>query len=413
MNTPDQATSGPAAPEREGGVFRVPGMPALLLATLAGFTGYGLLLPVAPLWAVQGGAGEGGSGLVNGVVLLCTVLTQPFVPGLLRRHGWGVVLAVGLTLLGLPALAHPLSADLGVLLALSAVRGVGFGVITVTGSAAVAELVDASRRGSAVGAYGLAIAVPQVLVLPFGPVAAEHLGFGAVFVAAACPLLGVPAALALGRSIASAPNADGGSTGDEPGSSPDDRSPARIRATLPPLLPPMLILLGVTLAGGAVLTFAPQMTEGPVLAMAALAALGGTAAVTRWRIGGLADRHGARPFVWPLVVLAAASTALLAHAVRAEQPWLLLLAAAALGVAYGGLQNLTLVLSFDSVTRERYGMASAVWNIGFDLGTGLGSVLVGAIAALLGFPAALLVAAAVTALTLPLSLLGRHPARRA
>ena len=155
------------------------------------------------------------------------------------------------------------------------------------------------------------------------------------------------------------------------------------------------------------------MTEGPVLAMAALAALGGTAAVTRWRIGGLADRHGARPFVWPLVVLAAASTALLAHAVRADQPWLLLLAAAALGVAYGGLQNLTLVLSFDSVTRERYGMASAVWNIGFDLGTGLGSVLVGAIAALLGFPAALLVAAAVTALTLPLSLLGRHPARRA
>lgn len=390
----------PGHPDREGGVFSLPGMPALLLVTLAGFTGYAVLLPVAPLWAVRGGAGEGGSGLVNGVVLLCTVLTQPAVPGLLRRHGWGIVLAVGLALLGLPALVHPVSDRIAAILALSAVRGVGFGILTVTGSAAVAELVDASRRGSAVGAYGLAIAVPQVLVLPFGPLVAERLGFAPVFAVAALPLLGIPAALALGRVLRDKTQPQGT---ESPEPAEEQLEPAGTARTLPVLVPPMLILLGVTLAGGAVLTFAPQMTGTPTIAMASLAALGATAALTRWRVGTLADRYGARPFVWPLIVLAAASSALIAGAIRLESGPMLLLAAALLGVSYGALQNLTLVLSFDSVPRERYGTASAVWNIGFDLGTGLGSVVVGLVAGWVGFPTAMLVATAVTAATLPLA----------
>ena len=56
-------------------------MPSLLLATFLGFSGFAVLMPVAPLWAVHGGADEGGAGLVNGVLLLVTVLTQFTVPG--------------------------------------------------------------------------------------------------------------------------------------------------------------------------------------------------------------------------------------------------------------------------------------------------------------------------------------------
>lgn len=62
-------------------------------------------------------------------------------------------------------------------------------------------------------------------------------------------------------------------------------------------------------------------------------------------------------------------------------------------------------MSRSAVRPEQYGTASAAWNIGFDAGTGLGSVLVGAIAAGLSFPAALLVAAAIPLATLPLALL--------
>src|SRR5690625_2596291 len=138
-------------------VWRAPGMPALLILTAAGFVGFAALLPVAPLWAVTGGANEAGSGLVNGMLMFATILTQPFVPALLRRFGTGRVLAAGLMLLNGPALLHLVSSDLQWILALSALRGIGFGIITVTGSATVARLVPPARHGAAIGAYGVAV----------------------------------------------------------------------------------------------------------------------------------------------------------------------------------------------------------------------------------------------------------------
>ena len=48
-----------------------------------------------------------------------------------------------------------------------------------------------------------------------------------------------------------------------------------------------------------------------------------------------------------------------------------------IGLCYGGLQNLTLLISFAAVSRRHHNLASAVWNVGFDAGTALGSVAVG------------------------------------
>lgn len=388
-------------------VYRAPGMPALLLVTLAGFTGYAVLLPTAALWVLRGGADLAGAGLVNGVVLLFTVLTQPVIPALLRRFGWGPVLATGVGLMGTPSLAHLLTDALAPTLALSAVRGLGFGVLTVTGSAAVAELVDPRRRGAAVGAYGLAIALPLVAVLPVAPWLAEEVSFAVVFGLGALPLLGIPGALALGRHFHQR-------AASEPAATPPSTSAVaptgRLRG-IAPLIPPMLLLLGITLPGGAVLTFAPQLVDDPGLVVLLLVALNATAALARWRIGSFADIKGPGAFVPPLVVLGTLGMAGVALAVHWTAPVLLVVSGAVLGIAYGGLQNLTLLLSFAAVERGRYGTASAVWNIGFDLGTALGSVLIGAIAAGADFTVALLVAAGITLATLPLTLVGRETAR--
>lgn len=391
-----------------GSVWRTPGMPALIAMTTAGFSGYAALLPVAPLWVVHGGAGSAGAGAVNGVLMLFTVLTQPCVPSAIRRFGWGRVMVAGLVLLGLPALAHLLTSALVPTLALSAVRGLGFGVLTVTGSAAVAELVDPARRGRAIGAYGLAIAGPQLLLLPASPWVAETLGFWVVFVISGGPLLGCLPALALGRRLqARAREAD---------QHPVEGLPRGRWGTYLRLMRPMVLLLGVTLAGGALITFTPQMTNSSLLTTAGLLVLTAVAALSRWRFGGLADRHGVQPFLWPLVVLTAVGMAVTAWAVTdpaAPAPALLLLGMAVVGLCYGGLQNLTLVLAFQTVGRRDYGVASAVWNIGFDAGTGLGAVLVGMLAAGFSFPVALLAGAGFSLATLPLTLDRRGTPSRA
>ena len=378
-------------------------MPALLMATFLGFSGFAVLMPVAPLWAVRGGADEGGAGLVNGVLLLVTVLTQFTVPALLRRFGWGPTLATGLFLLGAPSLALAASDALPSILALSAVRGVGFGILTVAGSAAVAELSDPETRGKAVGAYGLAIAGPQVVLLPLGSWVAETVGFVPVFVAGAIPLLGVPAALALGRALETFPSGSDRST--------DVGGASTARATIT-LLRPMVLLLGVTIAGGAVLTFGPQMVRDPAVVIPALALMELMAAIFRWWIGGVADRLGAERFVAPFVLLTVVGVGGMAWAVHEQSVPVLIVGALLLGSAYGALQNLTLVISFASVSRRHLGLASSIWNVGFDLGSAIGSVVVGAIAVAADFPTALAVTGAFALLTLPLALVRLRQGRQ-
>lgn len=374
-------------------VLRAPGMPLLVAMTVLGFSGYASLLPVAPLWAVHGGADPTGAGLVNGVLMLFTVLTQLVVPTSLRRFGWAPVLAAGMLLLGVPSAFFALSDGLLAVLALSALRGLGFGVLTVTGSALVAELVEPARRGQAIGVYGLAIAGPQVLFVSAGPWIVEQLGYGLIFAVGTLPALGVIPAIMLGRRAERVPETQ--------------ERPPYLR-----LLRPMALLLAVTLAGGALITFMAQMSHSPALSTLALLSLTVAAALSRWRAGALSDTFGPRAFIWPLVLLTTVGMAVLAWAVRdsdATGAVALVLGAALVGVSYGGLQNLTLVVSFQAVSRPHYGSASTVWNIGFDAGTGLGAVLIGMIAAGTSFSTALLIGGAISLLTLPLAISRRAP----
>ena len=357
-------------------------MPQLGLLSVVGFAGYAALLAVAPLWAIHGGATEAGAGLVNGVLLGATVLAQLAVPRALARWGTRRVLVVGLLLLGVPAPAYLLSDGLTWILALSALRGLGFGVLTVTGSAATAHLVDPARRGAAIGAYGLAVAAPNLLLLPASVPLAETFGFASVFWIAALPVLGVPAAVALGRVLH-----DLGHDGPVPTGPADSR-------TLLALVPPTLVLFAVTMAGGGLITFAPLLAS-PTTAMALLFGMGLTTALSRWLVGRVADRHGAKRFLAPLLLVAAAAMAGCAWAVDHASPVALVVAAAVLGISYGALQNLTLVAAFDAAGPGRIAVASAGWNIGFDAGTATGAVAAGALAASWSFPVAFGVMAAV------------------
>jgi predicted MFS family arabinose efflux permease len=98
--------------------------------------------------------------------------------------------------------------------------------------------------------------------------------------------------------------------------------------------------------------------------------------------------------------------ALVAWSVAGSEPRVgaFLVAMLLLGLCYGALQNLTLLISFTAVSRRHHNLASAVWNVGFDAGTALGSVAVGVIAELTSFSTAFLCAGVVAVATLPLAL---------
>jgi hypothetical protein len=59
-------------------------------------------------------------------------------------------------------------------------------------------LAPPSRHGETVGLFGLAIAVPNLLVVPGAVALAQNIGFWPVAVLATCPVVAAPLALAIG-----------------------------------------------------------------------------------------------------------------------------------------------------------------------------------------------------------------------
>lgn len=355
-------------------------MPALLISAALGFTGFALLLPVAPMWAVHIGADNLGAGLVNTILMACTVAAQLLTGRLIRRLGAPITLSIGLLLLGGPALLHVFAETQWAVLVLAALRGLGFGILTVTGVDGVAGLFAQEHRGRAVGAYGLALAAPQFIFTPLAPWLAEQVSFGLVFVLATAPVLAIPFALAFTRPVPTPPRrAD------------DERF-----ALTAGVVSPIVALVVITASGGAILTFAPQFGSATA-AFAALLALTGVTALARWLVGGLADRFGPARFIQPMLYLGAAGLVIIAAGIAhgALPGDILIVAGAALvGLAYGALQNVTLVQAFAATGEHARSKVSVAWNVGFDGGTGIGALAVGALATAGSFPMAFAVLAA-------------------
>src|SRR6476646_328889 len=104
---------------------------ALVLYFVSAFgsmTSFYLLLSVVPLYATSEGASGVGAGLTTGALMLSTVASELATPALLARLGYRVVLAMGLVLLGAPALVLTRPAGLATVLAVCLVRGVGLAI---------------------------------------------------------------------------------------------------------------------------------------------------------------------------------------------------------------------------------------------------------------------------------------------
>lgn len=357
----------------------------LLGTTVLSFGGFTLLLPVVPLQVTALGGGSVAAGACTAVFMAATVATQLRTPRLLRSRGHRWVLVAGCGLLGAPALVLPLVGTVVGVLGVTAVRGCGFGLLTVAAGALVAELVEPSRLGRASSLYGVAVGLPQLVSLPVGlAVVAAH---------GTTPVLLAGGGLALGAAALAA-TLPAGALGAGPSSTGSTRLGARTLAV------PVAGLTVVALSFGATLTFLPlaARTEPGAVGLA-LSVLTAAMLTGRGLAGPLGERVGRPGRVLPVGVLAAAAGAgVLALGVGATSPVALVVGAGLFGAGFGVVQNDSLVLLFARAGPARTGPASAAWNVAYDAGTGLGAVVLGVVVALAGYPWAFGVTAAVVGL---------------
>lgn len=394
-------------------------MRLLTLYTITGFTGFFATISALPAWIAQHGTSESLAGFVTTMLLATTVSTQSIVPRMVARLGMTTTLAIGLIALGAPAPLFLVDGGYWWILVICAVRGIGFGSMTVLGAMLTARIVEPARRGEAIGIYGLAIAVPNLLAVPGGVALVSAGYFWVVAVLGAVPLLGLPAVGALARAAhshldaASPANPAVGGPQRAPAHRQTPKASARIARRA--ALGPATVLAVVTLASGGFMTYLPIMRPDGALATVALLVWGAIGALTRWRIGLIADRSGLRALLPGASVLSVVGIGVVAGGLAymsagSGASWVVILAGSAiLGMGYGGTQNLSLMAAFMRARQRETATVSSVWNIGFDAGTAVGAGLVGLLIIAMTIPAALALTAVLIIASIPLAIRAARP----
>ncbi|MEP7066902.1 MAG: MFS transporter [Gemmatimonadota bacterium] len=354
-----------------------------------------LLLSVVPQYATSIGASGIGAGFATGALMLSTVATELATPRIVARFGYRITLATGLALLGAPALALTLAHTMPAILAICLVRGAGLAIIVVVGGSLVASITPPDRRGEGLGLYGFIVNIPAVVGLPVGVWLAAHAGYPTVFIIAGLGgLAGIVAVPGLPAVKAAAHD-----------------EPVGVLAGLltPALARPAIVFSATSMAAGVIVTFLPlaaSHASGNLIA-AALLIQAAASTLSRWSAGHLGDKHGHAALLIPGLLLAAVGMAAL---IMIASTTAIIVGMVLFGVGFGITQNATLTLMFDRVAPSGYDAVSAVWNVGYDAGLGLGAVVFGVVSTHTDYPIAFALLAAFMLAMLAPALYDRKPA---
>lgn len=328
-----------------------------------------LLLSVVPAYAAERG-GEGAAGLATGSLMLATVLGELVTPRLVGRFGYRLTLIAGLFLLGAPALVLTVSGHTAWIVAVCFVRGLGFALTIVAGGALTASLIPDERRGEGLALVGVVSGGPSLVALPLGLWLAGRVGYGPVAVA------GGLAALAAIVFVLGLP--DRADRSEQPlGVVRGLRTGALLR--------PVVVFAATATATGVLVTFLPLAVPSASAGVVAAALFVQTAAstLTRWLAGRHGDRHGSTRLVLPGLLLSAAGVLAIAPTTHSVA---VVAGTALFGAGFGITQNATLTLMYARVSAASYGTVSALWNLAYDAGMGLGAAGFGITAGLTGYP---------------------------
>ncbi len=369
------------------------GEPRTAFAGIFVVTGLGLLavgatLPVLPRY-VRGplDGSDFDVGLVTGAFAITGLACRPIAGRLADLHGRRVVVIAGAVSTSIAGLLYFVPAGIPGLIIARLFLGAGEGAVYTAGSAWVVDMTPPDRRGRIIGLYGLAIWGGLALGPPIGELILQATSFDAVWAfAAAAPLVGAALALRIPESFV--PH-----EGEQ-----DDRRLISREALRPGLGLSLAIVGYATMAAFVVLHLDERGIGHGATVFTAFAV-----SVVAMRVvgGGLPDRYGSIP----CVIGAGLSEAIgLVVIGGAESMPVAVVGAIGMGSGFALLFPSLALLVVNRVPEERRGAAMGTFTAFFDLGMGVGSPIAGAAAALGGYEAAFLFAAACALATIVVGL---------
>jgi MFS family permease len=165
---------------------------AIFLSVFLGYCAVGAVVPVLPRY-VHGAlhAGDVALAMVMGAEALTAILGRPLAGQVGRRFGWKRLIVAGALITAAAGAGYALATSVAALMATRLLLGVGAALMVTAGGAWTVQIAPASRRGQALGLFGLSMWAGFAI----GPIAGDALwrlhSYGAVWTfAVLSPLAG-------------------------------------------------------------------------------------------------------------------------------------------------------------------------------------------------------------------------------
>lgn len=336
------------------------------LFTVGSFT---VLLATLPLYVVQAGVRQSEVGLVIGIFAIAALLVRPFAGTAVDIWGVKRLMLLGSVGIALSPLLYIISTSLAPMIGVRLFQGVAFSVMSTGATALIADIAPPTRRGEAVGYFGMSNNVAMAAGPALGMVVMASTGFTTLFIVACVVGVVSLAFSALVREPSRKAQA-----------SPMRRPVFIVRSTLLPTS----VFYCFALLAGAIVTFVPLFAaerglgnSGLFFTVQALVGL-----VLRSVTGQLSDRFGRGTVAIPGLLLGAVSVATLSQA--SSMP-MFLGAAALYALSFSAVQPALMALVIDKSGPQMRGAAMGTYMLAMDAGVGSGALLGGLAADVWGY----------------------------
>jgi len=329
------------------------------LSTVAIFTSFYFLLVTLPKYILDELHGtESEIGLIIGVFTITAVLLRPFIGREVDRRGRKVVLIAGSVVFLVSMLLYNYTRSVEELLMLRVLHGIGWGAATTASTTLIADIAPPSRRGEAMGIFGMSANIAMAVGPALSIMLLTSSSYTTLFTtAAAIAFVSLLLVLPISETVVVHP---------------------RTALFSREAFFPSAIMFTISLTYGSIVSFLPlfatkQGITNPGVFFTVFAI---TLLLVRGLAGKLSDIKGRKFVIVPGMIIIAIGLWVLSAAASLTG---FMAAALLYGMGFGLFHPTMMALLLDRVTPQGRGAAMGTFTASFDLGIGMGSIIMGVI----------------------------------
>jgi len=326
------------------------------LSTFTLFTSFYFLLITLPFYIQKLGGSESEIGYIIGVFTISAVFLRPFIGREVDKHGRKKLLIAGMVVFLLSMMLYNYTTDVTSLLLLRIFHGIGWGAATTASSTLIADIAPSSRRGEAMGIFGMSANVAMAIGPVLSMILLKAYDFPVLFsVCAAIALISLLLVLPISEKIVIRP-----------------KTPLFSKEALFP----SALMFTISLTYGSIVSFLPLFQEKQGIANAGIffSVFAITLIFVRALAGKLSDIKGRKFVIVPGMIII---TLGLFFVATANSLTTFLIAALLYGLGFGLFHPTMMALLVDRVSPQGRGAAMGTFTAAFDLGIGVGSIIMG------------------------------------